>query len=253
MGSDEEPEIEALARQVEGLQADLADATRQLERFAYVASHDLKEPLRAVTGFARLLEQRHADSLDDSGRMYLGYVLDGAARLGAMIDALLDYSRAARHEVEPGPVDLEDLTRQVVAQLVDGGRGVDAHIELGDLPVVTTDEVLLRAVLRHLLDNALLYTAAGEPASVSVTASTPTAGEGPWTIEVRDRGIGIAPEDQDRAFDLFTRLQSREDYPGNGIGLGLVTTAVQRLGGRVELESTPGEGTVVRVHLPATP
>jgi light-regulated signal transduction histidine kinase (bacteriophytochrome) len=225
----------------------LAHTSHQLERFVYTASHDLKEPLRAITGFSRLLVTRHADQLEDQARTYLDFVTDGAERLGRMINALQTFSVLSRHEVSTAEVSLSSVVEELLVDLDTDG----VELTIGDLPTVRSDRTLVTEVVRVLLDNALRYRADGtddgSPHEVTVEARS---GSESWTLDVVDSGIGVAPNDHERIFDMFARLHTREAYAGQGIGLAVARMAAGRLGGRIELDSRLGEGATFRVTVP---
>ena len=221
----------------------LAHTSHQLERFVYTASHDLKEPLRAITGFSKLLVTRHADQLEDQARTYLDFVTDGAERLGRMIGSLQTFSLLSRHEVTRAEVSLAS----VVEGVLDGLDTDGTEVVVEDLPAVRTDRTLVGEVARVLLDNALRYRT--DDAGHRVTVTARTAPES-WTLVVADTGIGVAPSDHDRIFDMFARLHTREAYAGQGIGLAVARMAAGRLGGRIEVDSRPGEGSTFTVTVP---
>ena len=222
----------------------LTHTSHQLERFVYTASHDLKEPLRAITGFSKLLVTRHADQLEDQARTYLDFVTDGAERLGRMIGSLTTFSVLSRHQVTTAEVSLDT----VVADVLDGLDTDGTEVTVEDLPAVRTDKTLVSEVARVLIDNAVRYRTDDPGHHVTVTA---TVGPESWTLAVADTGIGVAPSDQDRIFDMFSRLHTREAYAGQGIGLAVARMAAGRLGGRIEVESRPGEGSTFTVTIPS--
>lgn len=221
----------------------LAHTSHQLERFVYTASHDLKEPLRAITGFSKLLVTRHADQLEDQARTYLDFVTDGAERLGRMIGSLTTFSVLSRHQVTTAEVPLGTVVADVLDGLDTDGTGVTVV----DLPTVRTDRTLVSEVVRVLLDNAVRYRSDDAGHHVTVAARVDPES---WTLAVTDTGIGVAPSDQDRIFDMFSRLHTREAYAGQGIGLAVARMAAGRLGGRIEIESRPGEGSTFTVTIP---
>ena len=235
------------AAAVAKLEAQLAHSNHQLERFAYPASHDLKEPLRAVTGFARLLQDRYAGRLDDNADTYLAFILDGGERLGTMINALLEYSRLSRHPIEPLELDVNALTAEILAEHDEHIGEHDITVAVEPLPTLLSDERLLRTTLSHLISNALRFVDPDRPMHVQISAAATADG---WRLDISDTGIGIADSDQGRIWDMFTRLHARDVYPGNGLGLALVAIAVPRLGGTVQLRSQRGQGTTVSLHLP---
>jgi PAS domain S-box-containing protein len=235
-----------LERRVAERTRELQASNRDLRQFAYVASHDLQEPHRAITGFTQLLARHLDGDLDELGRHYVDVVLEATARQRALLDDLLLLSRVQRHRVTPGPVDLDDALATVRAELGHALAEADLHVPT-PLPTVHADRVLVMAVLRNLLANAAKFHEPGERASVEVSAGTDETG---WRLRVADRGIGIPVGHQQRIWEPFQRLHTREEYPGTGVGLGIVRSAVERLGGQVELDSAPGAGARFTVHVP---
>lgn len=239
--------IAAQAEQVQGLQRSVDHVTRQLGRFAVTATHDLKEPLRAVTGFARLLKDRYEEVLDDSGRTYLNFIDDGAQRLTTMVQALVDFGRASQKDLQLEARAVGDLLRQAVAEMDD-----PPTLEPGAAAEVTVhvDADLFGRLLAELVDNAVKFHPPERPNTVAVSAAVT---DGWWTVQVRDDGIGLAESDVPRALDMFGRLHTREAYAGQGIGLAVAGMVAERLGGELSIDSRVGEGTTVSVRLPVAP
>lgn len=227
--------------------ADLERSNEELERFAYVASHDLSEPLRMVSGFVSLLQSRYADRLDDDAGEFMRYIVDGVERMQALIRDLLSYSRVGRAELEHEPVAMGPLVQRVLEGMQTSIDETDATIEVGDLPTVRGDASQLVQLVQNLVVNALKFTG-GEPPVVRITA----ARDGDeWAFAVADEGIGIDPEFDERIFQVFQRLHAPNEYPGTGVGLAICRAIAERHGGRIWVESTPGEGSVFRFTLPA--
>ncbi|AEH37952.1 MEDS domain-containing protein [Halopiger xanaduensis] len=226
----------------------LETSNERLEQFAYAASHDMQEPLRMVSSYLQLIERRDED-LSAETREYLEFAVDGAERMRAMIDGLLQYSRVQSRGGPLEPTDLEAVVADVRDDLQLRLAETDADLTVGDLPRVTGDPEQLRQLFQNLLDNALTY-AGDEPPRIDTTAERTSDGDG-WTISVRDEGIGIPVAEQDRIFDLFDRLHSREEYAGTGIGLALCQRIVERHAGAIRVDSEPGEGATFSVTLPA--
>ncbi|SER73493.1 PAS domain-containing protein [Natrinema salaciae] len=234
-------------RQLEGLVDDLEESNRRLEQFAYAASHDLQEPLRMVSSYLTLVERRYADALDEDGAEFIEFAVDGADRMQEMIDGLLDYSRVDTQGDPFRAVDCEAVLDDVLADLEVRIDETDAEIDVGPLPRVHADPGQLRQLFQNLVDNAITYSGDGTP-RISVFAEN----DGPtWTVSVRDRGIGIEPDDADRIFRVFDRLHSHEEYAGTGIGLALCRRIVERHDGEIAVDSEPGEGSTFTVTLPA--
>lgn len=222
----------------------LTRSNRDLERFAYVASHDLSEPLRAMTGFVQLLEQRYADLLDDRGLGYIAHVVDGAARMRSLIDDLLAYSQFLRADRPAGEVDLQAAAGHVLSALG------DVDVEIGVLPHVWADEVSVHAVLTNLISNALKFHEGDGAAQVVVSAERDAD---MVVLRVDDNGIGIEEEYREKVFGMFARLHVREDYPGTGIGLAIVQQVAENADGRAWVEDSPLGGSRFCITLPAVP
>ncbi|MBI2894787.1 MAG: hypothetical protein HYY06_14630 [Deltaproteobacteria bacterium] len=229
--------------------AELARSNADLEQFAYVASHDLQEPLRMVSAYVQLLERRYEGRLDEQADKYIHYAVDGARRMEALIGALLEYSRAGRGELRAVPVDTARVLEDVLVSLSAAIEESQTVITHERLPVVRSDEAQLSMVLQNLIANALKFRRPGEPVRVHVSAERRADA---WVFAVRDNGIGIDPAYQDRVFVIFQRLHTRAEYPGTGIGLAICKKVVERLGGRIWFESKPGDGTTFFFTLPAT-
>ncbi|MDQ2051220.1 PAS domain S-box protein [Natronolimnohabitans sp. A-GB9] len=225
----------------------LEESNERLEQFAYAASHDLQEPLRMVSSYLQLLEKRYDDALDEDGEEFLAYAVDGAERMREMIDGLLAYSRIETRGDPLEPIDLETLVDGVLADLQVKIEETDAEITVDDLPCVSGDASQLRQVFQNLLDNALEYSG-DDPPRVRVDAER----DGDeWIVSVSDQGVGIDPDDQERIFEVFNRLYSHDEREGTGIGLALCERIVERHGGEIRVDSTPGEGSTFSVTLPA--
>ncbi|OLZ41721.1 PAS domain-containing sensor histidine kinase [Natrinema saccharevitans] len=225
----------------------LEESNKRLEQFAYAASHDLQEPLRMVSSYLQLIEGRYADALDSDGREFLEYAVDGAERMRDMIDGLLAYSRVETQGDPLEPVALETVFDDVLEDLQLRLEETDATVEVGELPRVEGDASQLRQVFQNLLGNALEYSG-DDPPRIEISAER--RGE-QQVISVRDEGIGIDPDAQDRIFEVFERLHSREAHSGTGIGLALCQRIAERHGGEIRVDSEPGEGSTFSVVLPA--
>jgi signal transduction histidine kinase len=234
---------------LERASADLTRSNRELEQFAYVASHDLQEPLRMISNYLELMKRRAGEKLSDQERQYVDYAVDGATRMRSLILDLLAFSRAGA-EAKRAPVDtqgvLDEALHNLEAKIVESG----AQITHDPLPRVMADRTQTLQVLQNLLGNALKFRREGEPPRIHVGASV----EGDLAIfRVRDNGIGIDPSHQDRIFQLFQRLHSRGEYPGTGIGLAICKKIVEGHGGRMWVQSRAGEGSTFSFTLPLAP
>jgi PAS domain S-box-containing protein len=226
---------------------ELRRSNEELERFAYAASHDLQEPLRMISSFIELLGRRHGPQLGDEGREFMGYVTSGASRMRRLIDDLLEYSRTGRSSKLDDLVDMKAVFDDVTDNLAQAIEAKGARVEAGTLPTVLSDRTLLTQLLQNLVANALKFSQDGRAPVVRVNCTEDESG---WTVTVADNGIGIDAKDFDRIFTIFQRLHAREQYEGTGIGLALCKKIVELHGGRIQVESKPGEGSTFRFTLP---
>lgn len=222
----------------------LARSNRDLEQFAFVASHDLSEPLRAMTGFVQLLELRYEEELDERGVGYIAHVVDGAARMRTLIEDLLEYSRYLVTDAIGSRVDTSEVVGQVLLDL-----GVEG-VEVGPLPDVWYLEASVHAVIHNLVGNAVKF---HRPDTVSRISVTGRVEEGRVLLCVDDDGIGIEDEYRERVFGMFARLHVREAYPGTGIGLAIVQQVAERSGGAAWVEKSPLGGSRFCITLPCVP
>ena len=245
--------LNAATADLERQAAELARSNADLEQFAYVASHDLQEPLRKVSGFCQLLQKRYGGQLDERADEYIRYAVDGAKRMQDLINDLLAFSRLGRTTAAFAPVDLQAVVDDVVRVLDDAIAGAGAEVTVGDLPVVQGDRRLLGAAFQNLIGNALKFRSEDAPI-VGVSASLDgSTDDGEWIVTVSDNGIGIDPDYGDQIFVIFKRLHGRTEYPGTGIGLALVKKIVEYHGGRVWLDPTPDTGSTFKLALPPSP
>ena len=241
-----EDRVQDLTGELRHANAELARSNAELERFAYVASHDLQEPLRTISGFTELLASRHAEQLDEKGRTYLRLVSRGAQRMKTLIDDLLVFSRLNAVHEPFTRVNLLDVMTDVRAQLHATIEQTGARVDVDALPVVTGASGESTQLLLNGVGNALKFRWPGVPPCVRITASDD--GDA-WRVTITDNGIDIEPQYHERVFGLFQRLHVREQYEGSGLGLAIVRKVAERHGGNVRLEGQPGEGTTVHVTL----
>jgi two-component system sensor histidine kinase/response regulator len=233
---------EALAEKTE----ELSRSNAELEQLAYVASHDLQEPLRMITSYLQLLEQRYKNKLDADANEFIEFAVDGAKRMQRLIDDLLTYSRLGSRAKPFQPTNCEtvvkDAMRAVRAAIEESG----AQIACSPLPTVMADGAQLTQLFQNLLANAIKFRRNQAP-HIRIDAE---AVEDAWRFSVQDDGIGIAPEYFDRIFVMFQRLHGRREYPGTGIGLALCKRIVEHHGGHIWVESEPGQGSAFNFTLP---
>ncbi len=227
---------------------ELEVANKDLEAFAYTVSHDLRAPLRAIAGFSQIIARRHQASLNEEGRRYVDNIVKAAGQMDRLITDLLSYSRLGRKAVNWEPVRLRDVLAQVIDHLSERVTSTEAELLFsGEMPIINGDRILLSRIITNLLDNALTYH--GEDVSPRIQMSIETDPDF-VILSVADNGIGIAPEYQQKIFNIFQRLHSQERYPGTGIGLAVAKRSTEMLGGSVWVESKVGEGSTFFVKLP---
>jgi signal transduction histidine kinase len=232
---------EDLARKVD----ELARSNADLEQFAYVASHDLQEPLRMVTAYTQLLAERYRGKLDENADKFIAYASDGAQRMQVLIRDLLAFSRVGGKEA-PGSVDCNTVMKDALQALAAAIEESAAVVRYGELPVVWADRTQVAQVFQNLIGNAIKFRGK-EPPLVSVLAEK--AGQ-QWQFSVSDNGIGIAPEYAENVFVVFQRLHGRGEYPGNGIGLAICKKIVEHNGGKIWVESQAESGSTFKFTLP---
>jgi signal transduction histidine kinase len=230
--------------------SELQRSNRELEQFAYVASHDLQEPLRKVASFCQMLESRYADQLDERAKQYIAYAVDGAKRMQVLINDLLAFSRVGQPGAALRPVDLNEAAGQAVSELEAAIEDSDAVITVDHLPVLNGDRTLLIQLFANLMGNSIKFRRVDSPPVIRITAERK---DGLWEFSCQDNGIGIDPAYGERVFVIFQRLHPRDAYPGTGIGLALCRKIVDFHGGKIWVDDQPRTtpGTTIRWTLPA--
>ena len=226
---------------------ELKRSNSELEQFAYVASHDLSEPLRMVTSYLQLLQRRYEGRLDEDADEFIRFAVDGATRMRSLIDALLLYSRAGRGDTPVEPVDTAALVDRVADTLTAGREGPVARIHHDGLPAIAGDPAQLGQLFQNLLGNALKFTSPEREPEIEVSAEPSGPG---WVFTVADNGIGFDEAHAERIFRMFQRLHGRDEYPGTGVGLAIARKVVERHGGRIWAEPRPDGGARFRFELP---
>lgn len=246
-------DIEAQKRAEKGreeLIGQLAESNTELERFAYVASHDLREPARLICSYAELLQQEYADTLDDMAQKYIGICAKAAQRMHTLITDLLDYARIGRLAEQHEPFRTRDALAYVIDMLAVTIEAHNVEITHGTLPEVAGNKTSFTLLLQNLVANTITYQRPGVTPQIHIDAHRKG---NDWVFSVRDNGIGIKPEFREQIFEPFKRLHSNDEYEGTGMGLAICRKIVERLGGRIWVESLPGHGSAFFFTLRATP
>ncbi len=240
-------EERAIERELAMKAEDLVRSNKELQQFAYVASHDLKEPLRMVTTYVQLLQRRYGSVLDDQAKEYIGFAVEGSKRMYSLVDDLLTYSRV---ETSVQPFSTVDMDQVMGTALKDLKEAIDAsggEVRFGGLPEVHADHQQMVQLMENLIGNAIKFRRDETP---SVLVSVKLSGN-EWVFSVKDNGIGIAKEYSGKVFQMFQRLHARETFPGTGIGLAICKKVVERHGGKIWFDSEVGVGTTFYFTLPA--
>ena len=228
---------------------ELTHSNEELEQFAYVSSHDLQKPLRMIATYLQLLQRRYKGNLDDKADKYINFAVDGASRMQNLIIDLLEYSRVGTVDDEPESIDCEFILNKVLSDIKAVIKENNATISHDPLPEVMADSTQMVQVFQNLILNGIKFH--GEETPKIHIAAEKKASE--WVFSVQDNGIGIDPQYSERIFEIFKRLNSRDRYPGTGIGLAICKKIVERHGGRIWVESELGKGSTFYFTLPINP
>lgn len=231
-----------LSRKLEKQAKELQETNRELERFASVASHDLKEPLRMIRSFMDLLDKKYSDQLDEKAQEYIQFAVDGARRMTTLIDDLLEFSRIGRKYTEFEEVDVNNLIEEILDYYTPSINEKNASVKVHKMPVVSGVPVSLKMVFQNLIDNALKYRKETVETVIEIEAKDQ---EEHWEFSVSDNGIGIEEKYLDQIFELFERLHASNEYPGTGMGLATCKKIVDQHGGEIWAESEPGKGSTI--------
>jgi light-regulated signal transduction histidine kinase (bacteriophytochrome) len=224
----------------------LKDKYNEVENFAFIASHDLKEPLRTIGSFSRLLLRQYQSHLDDKAKEYLQFITDGSVRMSKLIDGLLEFSRLGRNRTQE-MVSCQAIVEEILSDFDTILRESGAVVKYADLPTIQGFPMELRQLFQNLISNAIKFRKQGHIPEVEINARRR---EKAWLFEVKDNGIGIPEEHQERIFEIFSRLHSRQDYEGTGIGLANCKKIVDLHNGDIWVESTPGAGSTFYFTIP---
>lgn len=230
------------------LEAQLERSEREMRDFSHSVSHDLRAPLRAIEGFARILSEDYCEKLDPEGQKFLRYILDNTHRMGGLIESLLTYYRMNSKVVTPMAIAMADLTRDVIASVGTPAGAKPAEVILPSLPTVHADPALIRQAWEQLISNALKFSKREEKPAIEFGGGEK---DGESVVWVRDNGVGFDIKYADRLGQVFSKLQRDEDFEGHGIGLALVRRIMDKHNGRFWAESAPGKGSTFYIALPA--
>jgi PAS domain S-box-containing protein len=241
--------------ELESKAAELARSNGELEQFAYVASHDLQEPLRKILAFSDRLKTKCGDMLSEEGKDYLGRMNNAAARMQTLIQDLLALSRVATQPHPFGPVDLQETAKHVVSDLESRTERLGGRVEIGALPAIIADRPQMTQLFQNLIGNALKFSRPGVPPVVRVSSEHINHEDAPPACRIvfEDNGIGFEEKHSNRIFQVFQRLHGRGEYEGSGIGLSICRKIAERHGGSITATSTPGQGSKFTVVLPLRP
>ncbi|WP_373494425.1 PAS domain S-box protein [Aquiflexum sp.] len=232
-----------LANQTKELEA----SNQELEQFAYVASHDLQEPLRMISSFMQQLDNKYGNSLDDRGRKYIHFAVDGANRMRQIIQDLLEFSKVGKTEKNTETIDLNELLADIKILFRKEIADKNALLEIGEIPQIQGPQSPMRQVFQNLIGNALKYSLKDVPVKIKIRSRDM---ETHWQFAVQDNGIGIPEGSHDKIFEIFKRLHTKEEYEGTGMGLAITKKIVENMGGKIWVESEPGSGSTFFFTLP---
>lgn len=240
--------LEATRKELVLSQKKLASSNTELERFAYMASHDLKEPLRMITTYLSLLSREYQGKLDAEADSYIRYSVDGAKRMAQLVESLMRFSEVGHSEPQMVKIAFEPLVREVAADLAAIINERQAEVTLHDLPTITADRLLMRQLFQNLISNAVKF--GGDSPRITISSRQ---NEQEWVFAIADNGIGIPSPQRDRIFEPFVRGHSKKKFSGSGIGLSVCKAVVEKHGGRIWVESEEGKGSTFYFTVPSMP
>lgn len=233
--------------QILKLNTTLQQSNEELERFAYICSHDMQEPVRMMSNYAEILQNIYAEKLDDPGKKYLGFIIENAQHMRKMISDILAFSRVGREAPEIERVKCDDVLQEVIKKFDDVITTKNAKITADPLPDIMISRTLVQVLLQNLIGNGLKFQDGSRPPEITLSSRKQ---DGYWEFAVRDNGIGIEPEFHDKVFAIFQRYHRKEAYPGTGIGLSICKKFIEIYGGSIRFESAPGGGSVFYFCVP---
>jgi signal transduction histidine kinase len=233
--------------QILKLNSVLRQSNEELERFAYICSHDMQEPVRMMHSFSGMLARSHAETLDETGQRYLRFITDNATQMQKMIGDILTFSRIGREAPEIETVDCAPICDEALAKFADVIESKGAKVTLGRLPTVETSPTLMRVLFQNLIGNGLKFQDGSRAPQIAIKAHREGAA---WKFSIRDNGIGIDPAFHDKMFAIFQRHHRKEDYPGTGIGLCTCKKFLELYGGTISFTTIPGKGTMFTFTIP---
>ena len=239
-------EIKGAQRAAEEHLKKLERSNAELQQFAYVASHDLQEPLRMVISYLTLLDKKYKGELDSQAKEYITHAVEGGARMRRLIDDLLEYSRIESRTNVFAPVDMKKVMESTIKVLKAPIEESKADIRIEPMPTISGDRSQMQQVMQNLISNSLKFKGPDRPL-VNISAID---GKKEWTFSVKDNGIGLNTEYSDKIFQMFQRLHNQDQYPGTGVGLAIVKKIVERHGGRIWVESEEGKGATFSFTIP---
>lgn len=243
--------LQSKIEDITSLNHTLAQQNEELERFTYICSHDMHEPVRMINTYCALFQEDFAADLPENGRKYLSFIIQSSHRLQTMIEQIITFCRIGREVIQLEDVDCNQVARGILEELGATIQQSKAQVVCKPLPTIRANRTMVQLVLQNLIDNALKFQPPRQAPFVTIAAARSALRDRPaWQISVQDNGIGIDPQSRDRVFSIFQRIHRKEDYPGAAIGLSICKKFVELCGGALNYHSVPGEGTTFYLALP---
>ncbi len=239
-------ELEKKNKELERFNKELERSNKELEEFALAASHDLREPIRKIIGFTQVFSREFKGKMDENSKENIGFITEGAQRMRMLIDDILEFSRVGRAELTLEMVSFNDIVKEALDNLQQAIKDHQAKIQYNNLPILAVHKIYMIRLFQNLIENAIKYRKENVPPEITITAQKDKS---KWLFSVRDNSIGIEKEFHQRIFIIFQRLHPKDKYPGTGMGLTLCQKIVERHGGRIWVESQPGQGSTFKFTL----